>query len=224
MTTDNQSDKISTYLEYLPALFAEDAFVGHFLLAFEQILSGLNQSQNEEKNLYPDQKGLEEYIDRVPNYFNPGNPPGEDPINDTDIAPKEFLPWLSNWVALSLREDWTENTKRRFISQIVPLYRQRGTKAGLKELLRLYTQEEVEIYEFDQPSHYFQVEVMLSDRKDLVQKEALARSILDREKPAHTFYTMRLIYPSIQIRDKDDAQKYTEGIWVGKNTLLGTKG
>jgi phage tail-like protein len=57
------------------------------------------------------------------------------------------LPWLASWVGVSQRDDWDETFKRWLISKIVPLYRNRVTKAGIKELLELYTGEEMEIYE-----------------------------------------------------------------------------
>ena len=49
------------------------------------------------------------------------------------------MPWLAGWVALGLRADWTEAQKRDFLANIVPLYRRRGTKENLAELLRIYT-------------------------------------------------------------------------------------
>lgn len=57
------------------------------------------------------------------------------------------MPWLASWVGVSQRDDWDETFKRWLISKIVPLYRNRVTKAGIKELLELYTGEEMEIYE-----------------------------------------------------------------------------
>ena len=60
----------------------------------------------------------------------------------TDV---EFLPWLSGWVALTLRADWSEATQRSFLQQIVPLYRLRGTRDGLQRMLTLYTGQPVEV-------------------------------------------------------------------------------
>ena len=222
MVTAKSSEKVSSYLEYLPAMFQSDATLGRFLLAFEQILSGLPPEAlaDDTNNPYASQLGLEQYLDRIHTYFNPGNPTAKEKPNPEEIAPAEFLPWLASWVALSLRDDWDEDTKRRFISQIVPLYRWRGTKKGLKTLLQLYTQEDVEIYEFDEPIHYFQVEMSLSNRQDLQRKEAIARAIIDQEKPAHTFYSLQLLFPTMQINNTPESGE--EGILLGGNTILGT--
>ena len=83
MATKVKDNQVSSYLEHLPAVFQQDAgkdgvnFIGRFLLAFENILSGLKGS---------DEKGLEEIIDRIHTYFDP------------DLTPSEFLPWLAGWV------------------------------------------------------------------------------------------------------------------------------
>ncbi|WYL93010.1 MAG: phage tail protein [Gloeotrichia echinulata IR180] len=58
---------------------------------------------------------------------------------DPKSTPKEFLNWLAGWVALSLRDDWEQEAQRRFISRIVSLYKQRGTKAGMTEMRFLRT-------------------------------------------------------------------------------------
>ena len=217
MNANNSEKQVSEYVEYLPSIYQDNQFLGHFLLAFEQILTGLSGS---------DTQGLEQYIDKIHTYFYPGYPSHENKINPAETAPKEFLPWLAGWVALSLRDDWKEETKRRFISQIVPLYRLRGTKAGLIQILKLYTQEEVNIYEFDDPPHYFQVELSLSDRTDLARTEAIARAIIDREKPAHTFYSLQLLFPSMRIINnyefKSDKPEESKGLRLGYNSLLGT--
>ncbi len=103
--------------------------------------------------------GLEQTLDRIHTYFDPQ--PGE---AQAQRAPTEFLDWLSGWVALTLREDWDEEAKRRLISRIVPIYRKRGTKAGLKEILEVYTKENVTIHEAEHPAHFFQVEMTLTDQ------------------------------------------------------------
>jgi phage tail-like protein len=197
--TGNSSD----YLKYLPATLQADEFVDRFLLAFEQILTG----RLTERTIYPDRNpgiidraasnlpGLETVIDSIHTYFNP------------DLTPDEFLPWLANWVALSLREDWQSSTKREFIKKIVPLYRLRGTKEGLEKVLSLYLSsvdlpEKVIIYEEDYfPEDYFQVELTLPKMEvsRYWQQVRIAKAIIDREKPAHTYYGLKIQVPSMQI-------------------------
>ena len=197
---------VSTYLNYLPAIFRQDPFIGRFLLAFETVLTGTGN---------PERPGLEETINRLSDYFDPMT---------TD---EDFLPWLAGWVALSLRTDWDVATKKRFIRQIVPLYRLRGTQAGMQTLLELYTQEKVTIYDaFEQPAHFFQVQLTLSDADPdrLRQKQQIARAIIDQEKPAHTFYALKVSVPTMRLVSLELQQQEggkTPLLFLGKNTLLG---
>lgn len=226
---DGERPKESDYVQYLPAVLQADPFLGQFLLAFEQILSGLPKSSLEKTVQAkivpadsPDPPGLETLIVEIHNYFNPTN------------TPAEFLPWLAGWVALSLREDWSESVKRKFIGQIVPLYRERGTKTGLIKMLKLYLGdlEKVSIYdEFERPAHYFQVELQLASR-DLDayrRKERIARAIINQEKPAHTYYTLQIRMPTMRLISAELAQtEKTAMLRIGNlagypnNTILGT--
>lgn len=226
-----KSQEISSYLQYLPALLQSDNFLGRFLLAFEEILSGL-ESSNSHPNIIDsnssDSLGLEEIIDNIHLYLDPSK------------TPDEFLPWLASWVAVTLREDWDLRAKRDFISKIVPLYRLRGTKAGLEQMLKIFLgnqNEEVRIYEFDLPAHYFQVELELAsqDLKEYRRKEKIARAIIDKEKPAHTFYALQIQMPTMRIVSEtlakeeklEPPQRYMLriGNWPNhnNNTVLGTK-
>jgi phage tail-like protein len=193
----------SSYLDYLPAIFRADSFAGQFLLAFETVLSGAGG-----------QPGLETTIGRIADYF--------DPVT----TEADFLPWLAGWVTLSLRADWDEQTQRGFIQQIVPLYRLRGTRAGLLRMLALYTGEPVEIYDaFDDPPHFFQVRLTLSEADPVLLqvKQQIARAIIDQEKPAHTFYALQIAVPTMRlVSEARHEREHAPLLILGQNTILGT--
>ncbi|MEY2831073.1 MAG: hypothetical protein RLZZ574_331, partial [Cyanobacteriota bacterium] len=193
-----KSELTSSYQQYLPAILQEDVFIGKFLLAFEKILSGLNETK---ENTSRTEKilGLEEIINDIHRYFDPQK------------TPKEFLPWLAGWVALSLRDDWKEEVKKGFIQEIVGLYQLRGTKAGLKKILHIYLtnagfgdndSKNVEIFDqFDNFPNYFQVQLTLNDRDpDKYWRQAkIAKAIIDREKPAQTYYSLKILAPTMML-------------------------
>src|SRR5262245_32586991 len=134
----------SRYLDYLPAVYQQDAeigqpnFLGRFLLAFEQVLTGLgdiNEPGLEEKLdgvFHPDTGQL--LLAGVHRYFDPGPK-----LLEHERAPAEFLEWLAGWVALTLRADLDEPRRRDFIARAVSLYNLHGTKQGIEEFVRLYT-------------------------------------------------------------------------------------
>lgn len=216
----SHEENISTYLNYLPAIFHDDPFLGRFLLAFETILSQAS----------PDHPAaLEASIARSHIYLKPlvSGP-------DNERTPPSFLPWLAGWVALTLRDDWDEETQRKFIREVVILYRLRGTKAGLKRLLQIYLGEQtpITIYDdaldfgFEPPPHFFQVEITVNDRDAaaLRRKQQIAQAIIEQEKPAHAFYALQILVPTMRLLSAERAtQLGGERLVLGVNTLLGTR-
>ncbi len=173
-------------------------------------------------------KGIEEILDQIHIYF--------DPLN----TPLEFLPWLAGWMALVLKEEdeWNENNsakKRDLIAKIIPLYQKRGTLDGLRKFIRIYLGEDVmiSIMEFLEPfqvgvtstvgmntvigegrPYYFQVymELPTPNREIMEKKKRAIRDIINQEKPAHTYYYLIIVAPTMQIGVHSR---------VGVDTLLG---
>jgi phage tail-like protein len=196
----NDSPPTSDYVQYLPAILQADPFLQRFLLAFEQILTGTPTPAGQCPGIVEKKSsvGLEAVLDEIQTYFNPQK------------TPAEFLPWLAGWVALSLRDDWEEATKRTFLQRIVPLYQLRGTRLGLECILSLYLESlgfsdkaiKVQIFEAaDYPAHFFQVQLTLpkTEQPKYWQQVRIARAIIEQEKPAHTYYALRILTPTMRL-------------------------
>ncbi|MGD9528299.1 phage tail protein [Pseudonocardia sp.] len=224
-TTDPDGTVVSSsYLDHLPAAFRETPFVGEFLLAFEAILHGHDDVAGLQEIIGPERSSARSVL-RVADHLDPAT------------APTEFLPWLAGWVGLTLRADWDADTTRGFLAEIVPLYRRRGTLGGLKRMLEIYlrplgdtvTRDDVVIIDdFAEPAHYFQVRLTLADADParLRATQEVARAIIDQEKPAHTFYALRVVIPtmrlvSTELRDAEDPPP--ELLILGRNTWLGSR-
>src|SRR5213083_1269788 len=93
-------------MKYLPSIFHEDKFLAEYLSAFEKILVG-------SEGTHP--SSLEAIIAGLAGYFDP------------KLTPEEFLPWLSEWVALGLRADLPVKVQRDFLAQVISLYKLLGT-------------------------------------------------------------------------------------------------
>jgi phage tail-like protein len=228
---DKQSE--STYLGYLPTVFREGAapgepgFLGRYLLGFEHVLTGTGE---------PADPGIEERLDGIASaglagierYFEPG--PN---LADGERAPAEFLPWLAGWVALALRSDLDELRRRELIARAVPLYRLRGTRSGLEQLVGVYTRMGVTVEELGDrfqlgvhsrvgvdtvlgggAPNFFRVLVRLptTDPAELVAQRRLIAAIVDTEKPAYAHYALDVQTPTLQIGVTST---------VGVDTLLG---
>jgi phage tail-like protein len=209
--TNHASNHPSTLLQYLPAIYQEDPFLGQFLLAFEKILlDGSDEISFPEVGVDFPPRGLEETIADLSAYFDPRR------------APDEFLPWLANWVAFTLRSDLQPDRQREFIANIIQFYCWRGTKENLRNLLSIFTiglptvTEALKSENGDEKPHYFEVTITLDRAPQPVidRQLQIARALIDLEKPAHTFYNLIPSFPTMQINVHST---------VGVDTLLGSK-
>lgn len=202
MDSSKPSPRSSRYQDYLPAILQDNPVLEGFLLAFEKVLTGYNDNASliinddvSELSAIDPFPGLEEIIDKIHLFFDPQN------------TPEDFLPWLANWVALSLRDDWEVKAKKEFIEKAVYLYRLRGTNAGLTQILNLYLENSgfgktAKIDDqFENFPYFFQVQLTLKDRDpEKYWKQAkIAQAIIDQEKPAHTYYALKILVPTMQL-------------------------
>jgi phage tail-like protein len=215
----------SSYLGYLPAVYSEaderaGGFLARFLLAFENVLTGVGSAES---------PGLEEVLDGGPvvdvsgtrmagaeRFFDPGLR-GTTLVHEQRRAPDDFLPWLAGWFALVPRGDVDSDVVRTLIADAIPLYRRRGTKEGLRRLLRIYALD-VEIeepggrFELGVSStlgvdtwlggttpHYFKVTTLLPeyDAEEKARRETLLRAIIDAEKPIQSSYDLEIKAPQV---------------------------
>jgi phage tail-like protein len=182
-------------LNYLPAIYHTSEDLCKLLAVFEAVLFGT------------DGKGLVNSIATIASRF------------DAYETPKEFIPWLAQWVALSHLSGLTEQRQRELLAEIVPLYTQRGTKTYLERLLNFFKPENAMASIEDQELHGFIVETSrlgLDSRLELdrpfwfmvlirvptpvggaeaqrafrIQWEKRLRWVIDLAKPAHTLYEL----------------------------------
>ncbi len=198
-------------LAMLPAIYQESQDLASLLKIFEIILYGEEKDPPEEGKLRSsimETLPIVESISAIPSLF------------DAFETPREFLPWLAQWVALDDIEDLDEDAKRQLIAHIVPLYAQRGTSAFLKKILTSFIPEvtsiEVEDHNlglfivgkailgstsrFEQGRPFwFRVDITVSipdssarTREFQHKIEKRIRRVIDLAKPAHTLYELSI--------------------------------
>jgi hypothetical protein len=78
---------------------------------------------------------------------------------DPITAPADYLPWLASWLGAELPSGLDEDSQREVLSRLPELYTQRGTPAGLREFVALYTGVRPAIFEAFQERHIWQLGV-----------------------------------------------------------------
>jgi phage tail-like protein len=109
-----------SYLRYLPAVYQgeKDKFAEHFLSLFETLLY-----DNELR------------ISNLPSFIDPMS------------TPPQYIDWLAQWLSLDLYELLGEKN-REFILLAAQLYKQKGTPAGIINLMKLLTGKECKLKEY----------------------------------------------------------------------------
>jgi len=193
-TTPDRVAGADRLLAALPAIYGEDPLLASLLAPFERILLG----GGDEGDGAPE--GLEEAIDRLHELFDPAR------------APERFLPWLASWVGSESPEDLDVAVRRRLVAAAVDLGRGRGTPDGLQRVLEMTTGGQARVTEPSGPD--FQIGVHSTIGVDAFVEgpdlrcfhvelsslpesgvEEIARRTIERERPAHTSYTLTVSPP-----------------------------
>lgn len=102
-----------SYLRYLPEIYKQtgrnSAFLERFLSIFETTFVDIESS-----------------MEQTTQYL------------DSQEIPKEYLSWLNGWLALDIGHTWSEAARRELLARAPELYKMRGTKQGMEELITLY--------------------------------------------------------------------------------------
>lgn len=112
----------SSYLQYLPAVYQEDdqsrVFLDRFLRIFQTTFDSLDRT-----------------IDQMWTLF--------DPL----ATPDTWYNWLAAWIALPVNPLWTDQQRRAALESAGQLYPQRGTPAGVQQLVKQDSGVDVRIIE-----------------------------------------------------------------------------
>ena len=73
-------------------------------------------------------------------------------LTDPLLCDAKFLPWLASWVGFELDESLPVHQQRELVRRAIRLYRTRGTKSGVEEMVRVLTTAPARIRERLRPS------------------------------------------------------------------------
>lgn len=179
-----------SYLRYLPAIYQKDEtsrdFLERFLSLFETFFLG-----------------TEEQIDHISRFF------------DADVVAGDFLRWLASWLAVTADQNWSEEKLRLLVKRAPEIYKKRGTRQAIEEMIEIFTGERPIIVEqfqlqcaitseiralfdnlFGTDPYCFCVLLRPFQVKEENERLTVKR-IVDLEKPAHTCGGVKLLSPKI---------------------------
>ncbi len=161
-------------------------------------------------------------LDNLHNYFTPLE------------APDEFVNWMGSWFSVSERMNLSADKMRIFLQNALRLYRWRGTRVGLENLISIVVGIDIEIYEntfpikeymidetleadgiitdaFEREQNFFAVHIPLYSYELSVDEKSAIYELIKQEKPVNTrFYVTYM---------KKDTGK-SAGMIIGENTRV----
>jgi phage tail-like protein len=180
------------FIRSLPEIYRGSAALEALLSCFEEVLVGPSSG--------PKDRSLQQRLSASHEAMEPFK------------APVDFLHWLASWIGFTLRSEFNEDVKRQLIANAVVLYQCRGTRSGIQKAVEIVTGCGARVFEPEISSlrvgieavigqstrlgrdvpHFFSVSIEVPGRLEhrREQIEALGRLVVDRTKPAHTFYSL----------------------------------
>ncbi len=169
----------TSYMEYLPAVYSENQKSKEFLERFLALFQTFFLS-------------TEKKIDNISRYF------------DVDAVSGEYLLWIAEWLSISYDTNWSEDKLKKLIKKAPQLYKKRGTRLGISELVELFSGEKPVIVEqfqfkyikdknlvndlgmlYGEDSFTFHIILRPDQIKDKSQLSVLKR-LVEANTPAHT--------------------------------------
>jgi len=172
----------------MPAALQEDEFCMRLVSAFDDVMAPLYCT-----------------LDCFDSYLDP------------QLAPEDFAEWLASWVGVEADETWDPGRRRKLIEEAVPLYRIRGTAAGLATHIRLYADVTPEIEESGgcawsqtsgaampgSPQPHLTVRLHVEDHAAV--KHGTVNRIVASSRPAHLPYHVEILVGDDEVAAPEEA-------------------
>lgn len=117
-------------------------------------------------------------------------------LTDPLTADPKFLPWIASWVTFELDESLPLHQQRELVRRSIRLYRTRGTKAGVEEIIRVLTSAPVTVTEWKKPQPAVVGALTLAGGKGVDERflrdEPPGFYLVKPERKATTFFVLTL--------------------------------
>jgi phage tail-like protein len=139
---------------------------------------------------------LERFLSLFETFFNQIDEFAFTKYIDPQATPDDFLPWLASWLALKYDDNWPRENFRKLLKKAPYLYKMRGTRKGLEEIISIFLESSS-----DTKSKNMESQVLEENDFD---KDKENQPLLAHEKSDYKFF----IYENFQIDRKDFSDDY----------------
>lgn len=91
-------------------------------------------------------------------------------LTDPMMCEAKFLPWLASWVGFELDESLPIHQQRELVRRAIRLYRTRGTRNGIEEMVRVLTSAPVRVREREMPDAVVLGNCRIIGGRDIVER------------------------------------------------------
>ncbi len=117
-------------------------------------------------------------------------------LTDPMTADPKFLPWIASWVSFELDESLPLHQQRELVRRSIRLYRTRGTRVGVEEMIRVLTSAPVRVAERQKPQPLVVGALTLAGGRDPVERyhrgEPPAHYVVEPDRAATSFFKLIL--------------------------------
>jgi phage tail-like protein len=127
-------------------------------------------------------------------------------LTDPLLCDAKFLPWLASWVGFELDESLPVHQQRELVRRAIRLYRTRGTRSGIEEMVRVLTSAPVRVRERQRPAPMVLGKNTLIGARDVVERfhrrEPAGCYLVEPSERAATSYFTLVLEPRERFRTR----------------------
>jgi phage tail-like protein len=127
-------------------------------------------------------------------------------LTDPLLCEPKFLPWLASWVGFELDESLPVHQQRELVRRAIRLYRARGTRSGIEEMVRVLTSAPVRVRERIKPQAASLGKAVLVGGRDVVERyhraEPQGAYLLEPTHRASTSFFSLMLEPRDRFRTR----------------------
>lgn len=127
-------------------------------------------------------------------------------LTDPMACESKFLPWLASWVGFQLDESLPIHQQRELVRRAIRLYRTRGTRGGIEEMVRILTSAPVRVRERHKAPAAVLGKCLIIGGRDVVERyernEPLGCYLMEPQERSETSFFTLVLEPRDRFKNR----------------------